>query len=153
MINLSEQGILHSIEVVGDRVHSVETGEYGHVKHNCSKKGGPRSNYYSKWTPPTESTAVNSTLMVTGSIEGECMKILVGTGCTVTILREDTWKRARETRQLQLHLPVRSLVAANGEDLDLLDQSEVLGGSVEKHMILVANGLTQECLLYWVLIF
>ena len=41
-------------------------------------------------------------------------------------------------------------MSANGEDLDLLGQSEVtlrIGGLVEKHMILVANGLTQECVL------
>ena len=125
-------------------------GEYGHVKCNCSKRGGPRSNYYGKQTPPTESAAVSSTLMVTGSVEGECVKMLVDTGSAVTILREDTWKRARESHQLQLLPPVRSVVAANGEDLDLLGQSEVtlgIGGLVEKHMILVANGLTQECLL------
>ena len=57
---------------------------------------------------------MNSSLMVTGSIEGECVKMLVDTGSAVTILREDTWKRDQESRQLQLHLPVHSVVAANG---------------------------------------
>ena len=122
--------------------------EYGHVTRNCSKRGGPRSSYCN-WAPPTESAAVSSTLMVTGSIEGECMKMLIDTRSAVTILREDTWKRAWESCQLQLHPPVHSVVSANGEDLDLLGQSEVtLGiGLAEKHLILVANGLTQECLL------
>ena len=88
--------------------------------------------------------------MVTGSIERECVKMLVDTGSAVTILRESTWKRAWESRQLQLHPPVRSVIDANGEDLDLLGQSEVtlgIGGLMEKHMIIVANGLTQKCLL------
>ena len=78
------------------------------------------------------------------------MKMLVDTGSAVTTQREDSWKRDRESRQLQLHLPVHSVVAANGENLDLLGQSEVtlrIGGLVEKYMILVANGLTQECIL------
>ena len=113
------------------------------------KERGPRSNY-SNWAPPTESAAVSSTLMVTGSIERECVKMLVDTGSAVTILRESTWKRAWESRQLQLHPPVRSVIDANGEDLDLLGQSEVtlgIGGLMEKHMIIVANGLTQKCLL------
>ena len=108
------------------------------------KERGPRSNY-SNWAPPTESAAVSSTLMVTGSIERECVKMLVDTGSAVTILREDTWKRAQESHQLQLHPPVCSVVAAtNGEDLDLLGQSEVtlgIRGLAEKHMILIANEL------------
>ena len=37
---------------------------------------------------------------------------------------KDIWKRAWENRQLQIHLLVGSVVAANGEDLDLLGQSE-----------------------------
>ena len=117
------------------------------MRRNCSKRGGP--SYGNRRAPPTESAAVSS-LMVTGLIEGECVEMLIDTGSAVIIIREDVWRRSQESHQLQLQLPIRSVVAANGEELDLLGQSEVtlgIGGLAVKHLVLVAKGLTQECLL------
>ena len=46
--------------------------------------------------------------------------------------------------------PVHSVVAANGEKLELVGQGEVsitIGGVTRRHMVLVTNHLTQECIL------
>ena len=78
------------------------------------------------------------------------MKMLIDTGSAVTLQREDVWRRLQESNQHQLQLPIRSVVAANGDQLDLLGQSEVtlgIGGLAEKHLVLVAKRLMQECLL------
>ena len=45
---------------------------------------------------------MSSTLMVTGLIEGECVKTLTDTGSAVTILRENVWRRAQESLSHQL---------------------------------------------------
>ena len=94
--------------------------------------------------PPTESAAVSSTLMVTGMIEGSHVQMLVDTGSAVTILREDVWRRLQDFCQLRLEPPTRSVITANGEELNLLGQSDVLvsiGGLTKKHTVLVAKRL------------
>ena len=46
--------------------------------------------------------------------------------------------------------PVHSVVAANGEKLELVGQGEVsitIGGVTRRHRVLVTKHLTQECIL------
>ena len=98
----------------------------------------------------TETAAMSSTVMVTGMVVGRQTRMLVDTGSVVTILREDVWRESQEPNQCTPIPPFRPVVTANGQELDLLGQSEVLihvGGLREKHTALIAKGLTQECLL------
>ena len=92
-----------------------------------------------------------SSLMVDGYIGKRPTQMLVDTGSAVTIIRENVWKEAAgEGDQLSLEATARSVVAANGEQLRLLDQTEVglhVGGLQVFYNVLVAKGLTQECLL------
>lgn len=75
--------------------------------------------------------------------------MLVDTGSGMTIVREDVWKESRQEERGPLTPPFCPVVAANGQELDLLGRSEVvvsIGGLSGKHSVLVAS-LTQECLL------
>ena len=98
-----------------------------------------------------ESAAVSSQLTVKGSTGGHEINILVDTGSGVTLIREEVWKQIHAkalgtTLQPVLH----SVVTASGEKLNLLGETNVevtIGEVSEYHFILVAQHLTQECLL------
>jgi len=75
-------------------------------------------------------------------------KILVDTGSSVTILREDIWTEAGNT--LSLEPPPSPVTAANGEQLEVRGLSEVnlrVGDICACYPVLVAKNVTQECLL------
>ena len=126
-------------------------GEHGHLKRNCPKRGRSRpGSVYHRRNPVTDAAAVSSTLLVTGLVAGRQTNMLVDTGSGVTILREDVWKESQQEERGPLTPPFCPVVAANGQELDLLGRSEVMvsvGGLSESHSVLVAKGLTQECLL------
>ena len=90
-----------------------------------------------------------STLLVTGLVAGHRTNMLVDTGSGVTIVREDVWKESRQEECGPLTPPFCPVVAANGQELDLLGRSELVVsvGGLSGHSVLVARGLTQECLL------
>ncbi len=100
--------------------------------------------------PASQTAAVGSMVMVTGLVAGRRTEMLVDTGYAITIVREDVW---RETLQLDWSRLVTSpqpAVAANGQELDLLGQSDTVihvGGLAKKHTVLIAKGLVQDCLL------
>ena len=92
-------------------------------------------------------SAVNA---VDGQVEGRRTRLLVDTGSAVTILREDVWQEAVSGLQRRLETATQPVVAANGEELQLVGQSPVslqVGGLRVSHTVLVARRVTQECLL------
>ena len=93
---------------------------------------------------------MDSAVAVEGRVEDRRTRLLVDTGSAVTIIREDVWKEAVSGRQRRLDTATQPVVAANGEELQLLGQSPVslqVGGLCVSHTVLVARGVTQECLL------
>ena len=96
-----------------------------------------------------ESAAVDAAIIVEGFIAKRPTQMLVDTGSAVTIVREDTWQDAVGGRG-QLTPPPRPLIAANGDELEVLGLGDVtlhIGGLETTHTVLVARGVTQECLL------
>ena len=77
--------------------------------------------------------------------------MLVGTGSGVTLSWEDVWKQIHDkTLGTTLQPVLHSVVTASGEKLNLLGETNVevtIGEVSEYHFILVAQHLTQECLL------
>ena len=68
----------------------------------------------------------------------------------VTLLREDCWREITSISGKELKQPVRSVVVANGEELDIAGQCEVtmsIGNRSCCYPVLVAKGLIQRCLL------
>ena len=68
----------------------------------------------------------------------------------VTLLREDCWREITPISGKELKQPVRSVVVANGEELDIAGQCEVtmsIGNFSCCYPVLVAKGLIQQCLL------
>ena len=123
-------------------------GERGHLRRNCPRRG--RSRYRQGRQPASETAAVGSMVMVTGLVAGRQTRMLVDTGSAVTIVREDVWRETMQSDWSQLVPPPHPAVAANGQELDLHGQGEVtigVGGLAKRHTVLVARGLTQECLL------
>ena len=97
-----------------------------------------------------ESAAVSSLLTVKGSIGGHEINMLVDTGSGVTLIREDVWKQIHAKTLGTLQPVLRSVVTASGEKLKLLGETNVkvtIGGVSGYHLVLVAQQLTQECLL------
>ena len=93
---------------------------------------------------------MESAVAVDGRVEDRRTRLLVDTGSAVTILREDVWQEAVSGRQRRLDATTQPVVAANGERLQLLGQCPVslqVGGLHVSHTVLVARGVTQECLL------
>ena len=88
-------------------------GERGHVRRNCPRK---RKDHKDSW----QAAAVSSTLMVEGSIEGRVTRMLVDTGSAVTLVREDVIRMVPSGKSLTMQVPANSVVAANGEKLDIL---------------------------------
>ena len=111
-------------------------GKYGHLKKDCPGI--------------FESAAVSSLLTVKGSIGGHETNMLVDTGSGVTLIREDVWKQIHAKTLGTLQPVLRSVVTASGEKLKLLGETNVkvsIGGVSGYHLVLVAQQLTQECLL------
>ena len=78
--------------------------------------------------------------------------MLVDTGSGVTLIREDVhvWKQIHVKTLGTLQPALRSVVTASGEKLKLLGETNVkvtIGGVSGYHLVLVAQKLTQECLL------
>lgn len=120
-------------------------GERGHLKRNCPKRG--RSRYSQGRRPATETAAVGSMVTVTGLVAAE---MLVDTGSAVTIVREDVWRGTLQSDWSRLITLPQPAVAANGQESDLLGQSDTViqvGGCAKKHTVLITKGLVQECLL------
>ena len=123
-------------------------GERGHLRRNCPKRG--RSRYSQGRRPASETAAVGSMVTVTGLVAGRRTEMLVDTGSAVTIVREDVWRETLKSDWSQLVASPQPAVAANGQELDLLGQSNTeirVGGLAKKHTVLIAKGLIQECLL------
>ena len=88
--------------------------------------------------------------MVEGSIEGRVTRMLVDTGSAVTLVREDVVRDVKFGNSLKLEVPANSVVAANGEKLDISGQCTMsikVGALSQQHLVLVARNLNQECLL------
>ena len=81
-------------------------------------------------------------LFVFGYIAGRRTKMLVDTGSAVTMVRENVWE---EVGYDSLESPVHTLVAANGQEMELSGQGEV--EMVVRHVVLVTKSLTHDCLL------
>ena len=96
-------------------------GERGHLRRNCPKRG--RSRYSQGRRPASETAAVGSMVTVTGLVAGRRTEMLVDTGSAVTIVREDVWRETLQSDWSQLVAAPRPAVAANGQELDLLGQS------------------------------
>ncbi len=78
--------------------------------------------------------------------------MLVDTGSAVTIIREDAWKRSAPTSTTERNLQeiARPVVTANGERITILGQATVplqVGTLEASHSVLVAVGITHECIL------
>ena len=118
--------------------------EQGHIRRNCPHKRSGRKK------APWQISAVSSTLMVEGSIEGRVTRMLVDTGSAVTLVREDVVRDVKFGNSLKLEVPANSVVAANGEKLDISGQCTMsikVGALSQQHLVLVARNLNQECLL------
>ena len=69
------------------------------------------------------------------------------TGSAVTIIRRDIWD---EIGQKQQETPLRAVSAANGDEINLSGQGDVsiqVSDLSVRHNVLVAECLTQDCLL------
>ncbi|KAL5509723.1 hypothetical protein EMCRGX_G005141 [Ephydatia muelleri] len=118
--------------------------EQGHIRRNCPHKRSGRKK------APWQISAVSSTLMVEGSIEGRVTRMLVDTGSAVTLVREDVVRDVKFGNSLKLEVPANSVVAANGKKLDISGQCTMsikVGALSQQHLVLVARNLNQECLL------
>ena len=85
--------------------------------------------------------------MVEGS---RVTRMLVDTGSAVTLVREDVVRDVKFGNSLKLEVPANSVVAANGEKLDISGQCTMsikVGALSQQHLVLVARNLNQECLL------
>ena len=105
--------------------------------------------YYTKLKTSVETAAVGSCLSVDGKLGKLVVKILIDTGSAVTLVREDVWKMVQQSPKTT-KATVHTVVAANGEKLELVGQGEVsiaIGGVTRRHMVLVMKHLTQECIL------
>ncbi|KAL5496638.1 hypothetical protein EMCRGX_G012962 [Ephydatia muelleri] len=95
-----------------------------------------------------EQLAVGSCLSVDGRLGKLVVKILIDTGSAVTLVREDVWKKVQQSPKT-IKAPVHSVVAANGEKLELVGQGsgavllEPLDTFMEDHGLLVARSLSQ----------
>eukprot|EP00731_Ephydatia_muelleri_P008199 Em0004g537a len=95
-----------------------------------------------------ETAAVGSCLSVDGRLGKLVVKILIDTGSAVTLVREDVWKKVQQSPKT-IKAPVHSVVAANGEKLELVGQGsgavllEPLDTFMEDHGLLVARSLSQ----------
>ena len=119
-----------------------ECGKQGHIKRDCPQRRTAFKAHF-----PSESAAVSAALFIYGYLEGRPTKILVDTGSAVTIIRRDIWD---EIGQKQLETPLRAVFAANGDEINLSGQGDVcirVGDLSVKHNVLVAECLTQDCLL------
>ena len=128
--------------------------ERGHLRRNCPRwrppPGDRQHNRSSKPQVPfsSSSMATEPAVSVEGFIGERPTKILVDTGSSVTILREDVWKEAVNTRSLEP--PPSPVIAANREQLEIRGLSEVnlrVGDICACYPVLVAKNVTQECLL------
>ncbi len=96
-----------------------------------------------------DTASVESAITVQGRVEEHATRMLVDTGSAVTIISEETWRRALPGNS-QLQAVSRSVVAANGQRLQVLGTDTVklqVGGVQLPFPVLVARGITQECLL------
>ena len=117
-------------------------GKKGHVKRDCPQRRTAFKNHL-----PSESAAVSASLCIYGFLEGHRTKMLVDTGSAVTIIRRDIWDGISRK---QLETPVRAVLAANGNEISLSGQGDVLvqvGDLSVRHNVLVAGCLTQDCIL------
>eukprot|EP00731_Ephydatia_muelleri_P004049 Em0002g225a len=117
-------------------------GKKGHVKRDCPQRRTAFKNHL-----PSESAAVSASLFIYGFLEGHRTKMLVDTGSAVTIIRRDIWDGISRK---QLETPVRAVLAANGNEISLSGQGDVLvqvGDLSVRHNVLVADCLTQDCIL------
>eukprot|EP00731_Ephydatia_muelleri_P025538 Em0017g621a len=114
-------------------------GKRGHIKRNCAKL-----------KTSIETAAVGSCLSVDGRLGKLVVKILIDTGSAVTLVRDDVWKKVQQSPKT-IKAPVHSVVAANGEKLELVGQGEEAGAVLlepldtfmEDHGLLVARSLSQ----------
>eukprot|EP00731_Ephydatia_muelleri_P025540 Em0017g623a len=127
-------------------------GKRGHIKRNCAKL-----------KTSIETAAVGSCLSVDGRLGKLVVKILIDTGSAVTLVRDDVWKKVQQSPKT-IKAPVHSVVAANGEKLELVGQAccqmyisasaldkkeagavllEPLDTFMEDHGLLVARSLSQ----------
>ena len=93
------------------------------------------------------SVAMGMATMVQGSVEGQSTSMLVDTGSAVTLIRDDLWREATRGRDCDLEEPPYPVMAANGQNLNLLGKADVfihVGGVKAYHGVLVATGLTQK---------
>ncbi|KAL5515018.1 hypothetical protein EMCRGX_G000127 [Ephydatia muelleri] len=117
-------------------------GKNCHVKRDCPQRRTAFKNHL-----PSESAAVSASLFIYGFLEGHRTKMLVDTGSAVTIIRRDIWDGISRK---QLETPVRAVLAANGNEISLSGQGDVLvqvGDLSVRHNVLVADCLTQDCIL------
>ncbi|KAL5496558.1 hypothetical protein EMCRGX_G012864 [Ephydatia muelleri] len=110
--------------------------EQGHVRRNCPHKRSGRKK------GPWQISAVSSTLMAEGS---RVTKMLVDTGSAVTLVRENV-RDVKFGNSLKLEVPANSVVAANGEKLDISGQCTMsikVEALSQQHLVLVARNLLE----------
>ena len=76
--------------------------------------------------------------------------MLADTGSGVTLIWEDVWIQIHAKALVTLQPVLHSVVTASGEKLKLLGETNVkvtIGGVSGYHLVLMAQQLTQECLL------
>ena len=74
--------------------------------------------------------------IIEGHIEGLSTPMLVDTGSATTLLRDDLWREIVGGRERSLQYPPFPVMAANGQNLQLLGQSEV---TIEVELIFCSN--------------
>ena len=113
-------------------------GKQGHIKEIVLHEKAPRRRLCLRQS---------SSFFVFGYIAGHHTKMLVDTGSAVTIVRENVWEEAGCD---SLESPVRKLVTANGQEMELAGQGEEemkIGDLTIRHVVLVTETLTHDCLL------
>ena len=96
------------------------------------------------------SIETSSATWMTGQIEGREMVMLLVTSSAVMLLSAHVWEAIKHAGDSKLHDASHGVVTADGSAPTLVGQANDLvsvGGLVRWHCVLVAQSLTQECIL------
>lgn len=91
-----------------------------------------------------------SLLTVLGNIDGTQLRMLVGTGSSITILRHGKWLQLPPTSYIRVSLPDTAVRALHGNNLDVkaaCDISIGIGDFTTTHRVVIIDGIVHECIL------
>ncbi len=139
-------------------VNCWKCGAPGHVMRDCPSGGGGQPAARGQASagsrhPGTfnHSVASQAAVYVTGVINGTEARILVDTGSAVTILSRELWEKGGNGSPTPLSTgSMVPVTAANGQPLEVLGTTTItllLAGKQFTHEVLVADGISQSCLL------